>query len=279
MTQENNGRRYSASDQMVISAAKQIKDYEVVYVGVGLPMIAAMFAKHTHAPNSTIVIENGTVRSNLFPLPGATDTLGTQTMSDQLTSLFYVDCLGQAGFIDAGFLGAGQIDKYGNLNDTVVGDYMNPIHRWPGSGGANDVMSFCKRTIVILKQDKRRFLEKVDFITCPGYLDGKPGRREELGMLTGTGPVSVITDLGTYEFVDREMVLKSVHTDAGVTLDKVKEETGWDLKVSDKLEDTVPPTEEEMRVFRDEVDPDYMWVGGRRRMMRQAEEQDENSQV
>jgi glutaconate CoA-transferase subunit B len=273
MTQEENNNRYSPSDQMVISAARQIKDNEVVYVGVGLPMVAAMFAKHTHAPNCTIVIQNGTVRSNLFPLPAATDTLGTQTMSDQLTSLFYVDCLGQAGFIDAGFLGAGQIDKYGNLNDTCVGDYRNPVLRWPGSGGANDVMSFCGRTIVILRQSKRRFLEKVDFITCPGYLDGKPGQREELGMLPDTGPAAVITDLGVYEFVDREMVLKSVHSDAGVTVEKVKEEVSWDLKISPDLEDTVPPTEEDMRIFRDKVDPEHIWVGGRRRMMRRPEEE------
>ena len=272
MAQEENNQRYSDTDQMVISAARHIKDEDVVYVGVGLPMIAAMFAKHTHAPNCVIVIQNGTVRSTLFPLPGATDTLGTQTMSDQLTSLFYVDCLGQAGFINAGFLGAGQIDKYGNLNDTVVGDYRKPIHRWPGSGGANDVMSFCGRTIVILRQDKRRFLEKVDFITCPGYLDGKPGRREELGMRPDTGPVAVITNLGIYEFVEREMVLKSIHTDAGVTLEQVKAEVSWDLKVSPDLEDTVPPSDEDMKAFRERVDPGGLWVGGRRRMMRQPQE-------
>lgn len=266
MTEIKN-KLYSASDQMVITASKHIHDNEVVYVGVGLPMVAAMFAKHTHAPNCTIVIENGTVRSNVFPLPGATDTLGTQTSADLLTSLFYVDCLGQAGFINAGFLGAGQIDKHGNLNDTVVGDYNNPIHRWPGSGGANDVISFCGRTIIILQQTKRRFLDKVDFITCPGYLDGKPGQREELGLLPNTGPVAVVTDLGVYEFIDREMVLKSVHTDAGVTLDQVKAGVSWDLKVSENLVNTTPPTEEEMRIFREDVDPKHMWVGGKRKMM------------
>ncbi|MBN2240120.1 MAG: hypothetical protein JW712_10130 [Dehalococcoidales bacterium] len=264
MTEENN-REYTASHQMVIEAARHISDNEVIYVGVGLPMVSAIFAKHTHAPNSTIVIENGTVRSNLFPLPGGTDTLGTQTDADLLSSLFYVDCLGQAGFINAGFLGAGQVDKHGNMNDTCVGDYRNPIHRWPGSGGANDVISFCQRTIIILNQDKRRFLEKVDFITCPGYLDGAPGRREELGMLPNTGPVAVITDLGVYEFIDREMVLTSVHTDAGVTLEKVKAEVSWDLKVSPNLKDTVPPTEEEMRIFREQVDTNGMWSGGKRR--------------
>jgi acyl CoA:acetate/3-ketoacid CoA transferase beta subunit len=265
MTQENNEKRYSATDQMIIEAARHIKDNETVYVGVGLPMVSAMFAKHTHAPDVTVVIENGTVRSNIFPLPGATDTLGTQTWSDLLTSLFYVDCLGQAGFIDAGFLGAGQVDKFGNLNDTVVGDYRNPIHRWPGSGGANDVISFCKRTIVVLNQTKRRFVDKVDFITCPGYLDGKPGQRESVGLPPGTGPVAVVTDLGVYEFVDNEMVLTSVHTDAGVTIEQVKAEVSWDLKVSPNCRETVPPTDEELRIFREQVDPQGIWAGGRRK--------------
>ena len=110
--------------------------------------------------------ENGIVRSNLFPIPIATDTLGSQAFADQLSGLFHVMCLGQAGHINTGFLGAGQIDRFGNLNDTCVGDYRKPIHRWPGSGGGNDIMSSCARTIVILEQDKRRFLEKVDFVTC-----------------------------------------------------------------------------------------------------------------
>jgi glutaconate CoA-transferase subunit B len=268
MTQEVTNTGYSAQDQMVISAARQINNDDVVYVGVGLPMVAAIFAKNSHAPNCVIVIENGTVRSDLFPLPGGTDTLGTQTMANQLTSLFYVDCLAQAGFLSAGFLGAGQIDKYGNLNDTVVGDYRNPVHRWPGSGGANDVMSFCKRTIVILRQSKRRFLKKVDFITCPGYLDGKPGRREEIGLPPGTGPTSVVTDLGIYGFENGEMVLESIHNGVGVTLDKVKAEISWDIKLSPNLKATEPPTEEELRIFRTKVDPQGLWSGGRRRMMR-----------
>lgn len=272
MTQEEKSAGYSVTDQMVISAARQIKDNDVVYVGVGLPMVAAIFAKHSHAPNCVIVIQNGIVRSDFFPLPAGTDTLGTQTMSDQLSSLSYVNYLGQAGYINKGFLGAGQIDRYGNLNDTVVGDYRNPVHRWPGSGGANDVMSFCKRTIVILRQSKRRFVEKVDFITCPGYLDGKPGRREEVGLPPNTGPSVVITDLAVYGFEDREMVLKSIHSDAGVTLEQVKAEVSWDIKVSSDLKATEPPTEEELRIFREKVDPQGFWSGGRRRMMREEED-------
>lgn len=272
MTQEEKGAGYSATDQMVVSAARQIKDNDVVYVGVGLPMLAAILAKHSHAPNCVIVIQNGIVRSDFFPLPAGTDTLGTQRMADQLTSLFHVNCLGQAGFITAGFLGAGQIDRYGNLNDTAVGDYLNPIHRWPGSGGANDVMSFCKRTIVILRQSKRRFLEKVDFITCPGYLDGKPGRREEIGLPPNTGPSAVVTDLGIYVFENREMVLKSIHRGVGVTLEKAKAEVSWDIKLASDFGDTEPPTEEELRIFREKVDPQGLWSAGRRRMLREEED-------
>jgi glutaconate CoA-transferase subunit B len=252
MTQEQKAG-YTATEQMVISAAREIRDNDIVYVGVGLPMQAALLAKNYKAPNCVIVIENGIVRSNLFPIPMATDTLGSQSFADQLSGLFYVMCLGQAGHISTGFLGAGQVDRFGNLNDTCVGDYRNPIHRWPGSGGGNDIMSSCARTIIILEQDKRRFLEKVDFLTCPGYLDGKPGRREEIGLRPNTGPVAVITNLGIYGFEDREMVLKSVHTGIGVTLEKVKAETSWDLKVSTDLKDTRPPTEEELRVYREKI--------------------------
>lgn len=264
MTQDQNPTAYSSADQMVVSAAREIKDHDIVYVGVGLPMQAALLAKHAHAPNCVIVIENGIVRSNLFPIPRATDTLGSQSFADQLSGLFYVMALGQAGHINTGFLGAGQVDRYGNANDTCVGDYRKPIHRWPGSGGGNDIMSSCSRTIVILEQDRRRFLEKVDFITCPGYLDGKPGRREEIGLRPNTGPTAVITNLGIYGFEDREMVLESVHTGIGVTLEKVKAETAWDLKVSSRLKDTEPPTADELRVFREKIE----WVRAARAEMK-----------
>ena len=202
---------YNAADQMIVSAARQIRDNEAVYVGVGLPMVAALLAKFTHAPNCTIVIENGIVRTEVFQLPAGTDTVGTQFDADQLANLNYISYLGQAGFINLGFLGAGQIDRFGNVNDTVIGDYRNPVYRFPGSGGGNDVMSFCQRTCIIVRQSKRRFPEKVDFITCPGYLEGKPGQREALGINPGTGPGAVVTDLGCYGFENGEMVLKTIH--------------------------------------------------------------------
>jgi acyl CoA:acetate/3-ketoacid CoA transferase beta subunit len=246
---------YDANDQMIVSAAHLIRDNEAAYVGVGLPMVAALLAKRTHAPNCTVVIENGIVRTELFELPAGTDTLGTQFHADKLAGLSYISWLGQAGFIALGFIGAGQIDRFGNVNDTVIGDYHNPVHRFPGSGGANDVVSFCKRSCIILNQSRRRFPERVDFNTCPGYFDGKPGQREALGIPAGTGPVAVVSDLGCYEFENGEMVLKTVHTGCGVTLEQVKAETGWDLKVAEDLKDTPPPTAEELRILRETTAP------------------------
>jgi glutaconate CoA-transferase subunit B len=263
MQNTDNGK-YDAADQMVVAGAHEINLKDVVYVGLGLPFLSALLAKYTHAPDCTIIIENGIIRTTCFELPAATDTLGSQTMSEQLAGLFYISCLGQAGHIGTGFIGAGQVDRYGNVNDTCVGDYEKPAHRWPGGGGATDVMSFCQRTITMLRQSRRRFPEKVDFITCPGYLDGKPGQREAAGLRPGTGPAMVITDLGCYTFENGEMVLKTVHAGVGVTLEQVRAEVGWDLKVSADVRETTPPTDEELRILRERVDPQHIWVGGKR---------------
>jgi glutaconate CoA-transferase subunit B len=250
-----NSPEYNTNDQMIVSAAHLIRNDEAAYIGVGLPMAAALLAKRSHAPDAIIVIENGIVRTEEFELPAGTDTLGTQYRADKLGGLSYISYLGESGFINLGFIGAGQIDRYGNVNDTVIGDYYKPVHRFPGSGGANDVMSFCQRTCIMLNQSKRRFPERVDFNTCPGYFDGKPGQREALGIRRGTGPVAVVTDLGCYEFENGEMVLTSVHTGCGVTLDQVKAETGWDLRISTNLQDTPTPTAEELRILRETTAP------------------------
>ena len=255
MSQDNAALEFTANDQMIVAAAKLIRNEDAAYVGVGLPMFAALLAKQTHAPDFTFVIENGILRTEGFELPGGTDTLGTQYHADKLEGLSYISYVGQAGFINLGFIGAGQIDRYGNVNDTVIGDYYEPVHRFPGSGGANDVMSFCDRTCVMLNQSKRRFPEKVDFITCPGYLDGKPGSREEAGLRAGTGPVAVVSDMACFEFMDGEMVLKSIHAGCGVTLEKVKAEIGWEIKVSPDFTDTPVPTPEEIAILRKTAEP------------------------
>jgi glutaconate CoA-transferase subunit B len=264
--------KYTAADQMVVAGAHQIRPDDVIYVGLGLPFLSVLLAKYTHAPRCTIIIENGIVRTTGFDMPRATDTPGSQFMADQLSSLFYINTLGQAGHITTGFIGAGQVDRHGNVNDTCAGDYLNPAHRWAGSGGATDVMSFCQRTITMLRQSKRRFPEKVDFITCPGYLDGKPGQREQAGLDSGTGPSIVITDLACYAFEDGEMAVKSVHAGVGVTLEQVRAEVGCDIKLAKDLKDTTPPTDEEIRILREKVDPRRIWVGGKRQMSRGQED-------
>jgi glutaconate CoA-transferase subunit B len=272
MNGNNDNEKYSAADQMAVAGAHQIRPDDVIYVGLGLPFLSALLAKYTHAPNSTIIIENGIVRSTVFDMPRATDTLGSQFMSDQLSGLFYINTLGQSGHITTGFIGAGQVDRYGNVNDTCVGDYRNPVHRWSGSGGATDVISFCQRTITMLRQNKRRFPEKVDFITCPGYLDGIKGQREKAGIPPGTGPSMVITDLACYTFENGEMVVKSVHSGVGATLEQVKAEVGWDIKVAADVKDTRPPTDEEIKILRERVDPKRIWVGGKRQASKGQED-------
>ncbi len=267
-----NEETYTAVDQMVVSGAHQIKSHDVIYVGLGLPFLSALLAKYTHAPDCTIIIENGIIRLTGFEMPRATDTLGSQFMADQLSGLYYVNTLGQAGHLTTGFIGAGQVDKYGNVNDTCAGDYRDPDFRWPGGGGATDVISFCQRTITVLRQSKKRFLTKVDFITCPGFIDGKPGQRENAGLRPGTGPAMVITDLACYTFENREMVVKSVHAGVGVTLEKVKAEVGWDIKVAKDLADTTPPTAEEIKILREKVDPRRIWVGGKRQASKGQED-------
>ncbi|MBW1799579.1 MAG: hypothetical protein JRJ85_02510, partial [Deltaproteobacteria bacterium] len=209
------------------------------------------------------VQEVGIIRTTPCPLAQFQDSLPVQAMSDSLAGLFYVNTLAQRGLVNVGFLGAGQVDRYGNVNDTVVGDYFKPTHRWNGSGGANDVMSFCNKVIIILKQSRRRFPEKVDFITCPGYLDGQPGRREALGLIPDTGPYMVISDMGIYTFVNREMTLRSIHADIGITVEDIRSETGWEITLSPDLKETDPPTDEELDILRHKVDPHHIFVDGK----------------
>ncbi|MBI2851035.1 MAG: hypothetical protein HYX80_08375 [Chloroflexi bacterium] len=257
MTQKEKETRYSAGEQMIVSAARQIVKDDIVYVGVGVPMVATLLAKYTHAPDCVTITENGIVRVTKFPMDESTDV---QTLADQLPGMFYVNCLAQAGYINTGFLGAGQIDRYGNINTTAAGDFYKPEHRWNGSGGGNDVISFCHRTIVTIRQSRRRFLEKVDFITSPGYLDGRPGQREEIGLPPNTGPSIVISNLGVYAFDNGEMLLKSIHSDLGVTMEQVKAEISWDIKIAPDLTDTEPPTEEELHLLREVVDPQKIFA-------------------
>lgn len=249
---------YSTADLMVTRAAREIHDGEIVFVGTGLPMIAAMLAKRTHAPRSVIVFEAGTVDSTLLHLPASVGDSRCVYGASTCGGLFDVFAmLLQRGFIDVGFLGGAQIDRYGNLNSTVIGDYRQPQVRLPGSGGAGDIACLSKRTVVIMRHERRRFVERVDYCTSPGWMDGSNGRARA-GLAHG-GPVAVITDMAVLLFddVSKEMTLASHHP--GVTVEDVLANTGFPLSAWDAVE-TEPPLDDEIRLLHDAIDPEGLFL-------------------
>ena len=248
-------------EQMVVCASRTIQDKDVVYFGTGIPVAASFLAKYLHAPNATIMFETGAIRTTLCALPFGVDTLETQARADYVADGFYVNSLAQRGRVDLGFMGAGQVDRFGNTNSTAVGSYEQPILRYPGGGGACEVASLCKRVVILLKQNKPRFPDRVDYITGPGYLDGKPGSRERAGLPPDTGPAYVITDMAKYRFEDRDMVVESIHKNSSV--DQINANVGWDIKLPKDVQPTVIPTSEELEVLRKVVDPEGALSGGR----------------
>ena len=240
---------YTTSELMVSRAAKELKDGDVVFVGIGVPSLAVNLAYRMHAPGLCMIYESGAVGCVPRRLPISigdpclvTGSLAVVPMLDVFN--LYL----QRGLIDVGFLGGAQVDRFGNINSTVIGDYHRPKVRLPGSGGACEIAALAKR---------RRFVERVDFVTSPGYLRG--GReRESLG-LSG-GPELVITDMGVYGFdpETREMVLVSLHP--GITIGTIKENIGWDVKVAPDLTETPPPGAEEIRIIREELDPQGIFL-------------------
>jgi glutaconate CoA-transferase subunit B len=250
---------YSPSELMVAVAARELKDHESVLVGVGIPNLAANLAKKLQAPHLNMVYESGAVGSNPTRMPLSIGDPCLVTGAKSVCSMYeqFAYYL-QGGRIDVGFLGGAQIDKYGNINSTVIGSYKTPKVRLPGSGGACDIASNVKKIIVITPHEKRRFVEKVDFLTSPGFVDGKERWRQL--KLQGGGPYAVITNLGTLKFDEAtgEMTLVSLHP--GVTVEMVQENTPWKLRVADKLEQTPEPTEKEVTALR-ALDPERIYLG------------------
>jgi glutaconate CoA-transferase subunit B len=246
---------YSPAEIMVARAARELKDGDVVFVGIGLPNVACNLARRLHAPGLVLIYESGAVGAVPDRLPLsigdpclATDSISVCSMVEVFN--YYL----QGGLIDVGFLGGAQVDRFGNINSTVIGPYEHPKVRLPGSGGACEIAIHAKKIIMVLKQSQKSFPEKIDFITSPGFLD-ETNKRKKYGM-PGQGPALVITDLGVYDFSARthEMVLAEVYP--GVTLDQVKRNIGWEVKVSRRLKKTGPPTAEELRLIREELDPE-----------------------
>jgi glutaconate CoA-transferase subunit B len=252
---------YNSMELMICVAARLLEDGAVVGVGTGAPCAAAMLAQKTHAPRLFVVFEAGGFAPQLPSMPisvGDSRTSFAAVMAASMSDVFE-SC--QRGLVDYAFLGGAQIDAFGNLNSTCVGPHAKPKVRFPGSGGANDFASFCWRTLILTPHDKRRFVEKVDFLTTPGYLTG-PGAREEAGLPAGTGPYRVVTNLAVLDFhpESRRMRVASLHP--GVSLDEVHGNTGFPLLSAEKLEVTEPPTPNELEILRTQVDP-YRYIIGR----------------
>ena len=252
-------KNYTPTELLACVAAKMLEDKKSVFVGTGLPMIASMLAQRTHAPNLLIVFEAGGIGPQIPVLPISVGDSRTFYRAVAASSMHDSMSISQAGYLDYGFLGAAQIDMYGNINTTIIGDWEKPKVRLPGSGGANDVGSLCQRTIIIMRQDKRRFVEKVDFITTPGYLDG-PGARERAGLPEGSGPYRVITQLGVYGFDEETKKMKLLAVHPGVTVEDIKANSSFEIIIPEKVETTQPPTEEELRLLH-EIDPTGMAIG------------------
>src|SRR5579884_957215 len=237
---------YNAMELMICCAARLLEDGRTAAIGTGVPCAAAMLAQRMHAPHLVILFEAGGVAPQLPTIPISVGDSRSFHRAVMATSMADIMETCRRGLIDYTFLGGAQIDPYGNLNSTCIGgDYARPKVRLPGSGGANDLASFCWRILVVTHHDRRRFVEKLDFLTTPGYLTG-PGAREAAGLPPGTGPYRVITDLAVLGYHDetRRMQVLSLHP--GVTLEQVRARTGFELAVSEALTTTAPPTAQEL---------------------------------
>jgi glutaconate CoA-transferase subunit B len=248
---------YSASEMMVVAAARQLRDGQVVFVGVGLPVLAAILAKRTRAPRVILLCESGIIDGDpaRLPLSVADPALvdGTASIS---TMLDYFSLYLLGGRVDVGFLGGAQVDRWGNVNSTVIGPYGRPKVRLPGSGGACEIAAHARQVWVIMPQSPRRFVGQVDFITSPGWCGGPEGRKG-FGY-RGGGPALVVSDKGVLRFdASGEMVLAAVHP--GVAVEEVRQATGWPLREVERVDRTEPPTPDELAALR-ALDPGRVFL-------------------
>ncbi len=249
---------YTPSEMMIVAAARALAGVRTVFVGVGLPNSACNLARRTVAPDLELIYESGVYGARPARLPLS---IGDPTLISGATSVCSMaDLFGlylQGGLVEVAFLGGAQIDRFGNLNTTVIGDWQHPKVRLPGSGGACEIAINAQRVFVIMRLRRRAFVERPDFITSPGHLGGN-GERVLLG-LPGGGPQLVVTDRCVFRFdeVTGEMALSSLHP--GVELAEVQAEVGWELRVVPELRETEPPADEELRLLREELDPQGLY--------------------
>ncbi|MBN1810326.1 MAG: 3-oxoacid CoA-transferase [Anaerolineae bacterium] len=256
----NDSTEYTLAELLACVAARLLEDGRAVFVGTGLPMIATMLAQRTHAPNILIIFEAGGIGPQVPVLPISVGDSRTFHKAVAASSMHDVMSAAQAGYVDYAFLGAAAMDAYGNLNTTVIGEWEHPKVRLPGSGGANDLGSFCWRTLYVMRnQSRRTFMEHLDFVTTPGWLGG-PGEREKAGLPAGCGPYRVITQLGVYGFDEatKRLALLSLHP--GVTVDEVRANSAFEILIPEHVPVTDPPTREDQRILH-EIDPAGMVLG------------------
>ena len=247
--------RYNTREFLAFTGASLLEDKKTVFVGTGFPIIAAMLAQKTHAPKLVIVFEAGGLGPLLPELPVSVGDSRTFYRAVSASSMHDTMSLSQSGYIDFGFLGAAQMDIYGNINTTVIGDHELPKSRLPGSGGANDVASFSHRLIIIIaRQSKRTFVDKLDFLTTPGFLNGT-NAREKAGLARDTGPYRVITQLGLYGFDDKTKRLRLISLHPGVSIDEVRENSQFEIMLPDKIETSREPADKDLKILRQEIDP------------------------
>jgi glutaconate CoA-transferase subunit B len=246
---------------MICCAARLLEDGRTVAVGTGVPCAAAMLAQRTCSPSLVIFFEAGGVAPQLPTMPISVGDSRTFYRGAMATSMADIMETCQRGMMDYTFLGGAQIDPYGNLNSTMIGpEYARPKVRFPGSGGANDLASLCWRIMVVTNQDRRRFVPKLDFLTTPGYLTG-PGAREAAGLPAGTGPYRVITDLAVLGFHEKTKRMEVISLHPGITFAQVAEATGFEIACREPVGTTAPPTDLELRILREEVDPHRYVIG------------------
>jgi glutaconate CoA-transferase subunit B len=245
---------YTASELLCVMAARLLKDGQIVFAGIGVPLLAATLAQHQFAPHLTILFEGGTIGPRIVPgeLPPSTNEQRCTRSANMLLTISDVLLLLQRGYVDIGFMGGAQIDRFGNLNSSFIGDAENPKTRLPGTGGGNDISSLTNM-IVAMKHEKRRFVQDVDFITSPGWVKGWRSRAEA-GLPEG-GLWRVVTDLALMGFDDETREMKVLALQHGVTREQVQDNTGFKLLFEKKMETVEPPTKEELATLR-HLDPD-----------------------
>jgi glutaconate CoA-transferase subunit B len=261
-------QQFTDVEFMICQAARMVEDQSTVFIGYGMPQIAIILARKLYAPDIVPVFEYGAIG------PEVATPFRRNMMADARnsyrsycwTTMNWMIFNAQAGFIDYGMLGAAQIDPFGNVNSTMIGGtYEKPGKRFTGSGGGNEVASLCWKTILLMEQEKRRFLPKIDFVTSPGYLDGTPGAREKAGLPAGTGPHRVITSMATFDFPPQEKRMRLIGVREGFSTKDVLEEMDFEPLMAGKIDVLTGPKPEELNFLRDVIDPDRVVIGRNRK--------------